>query len=390
MTLEIHKLLTHIDQAAAGMAEERATYQKLAGEAQQRLDEYGEKLDRLHAQVEQARAILGGLWRGARPTDEPINSAFDPPADLPPVQHVVAADGSQIFPDRHGLAHYALVNVGVFHLQPGSGRAPEQITYPDLLYGQRMRDDEQAEALQAADVSRERDKQELEKLVDAAVAQEGPTVALMDSPLALWMLQPDPEKNLFEWFIRQLWRANRAAVLLAGYVDRPGSRGVADLLALAPLTAEEISKKSEKLHEFRDMPDRAFFYHRLAPGQRSALFISDSPFNRKHLQPANAEFEIAFFYLNVGRPGDPAMARVETPCWVAQDRTRLGQLHRAIWEQCQAPGRYPYALARAHEIAVVDMVHRRELEALLAAAMLSRGLEPRISDKSALKGLTGG
>jgi hypothetical protein len=137
------------------------------------------------------------------------------------------------------------------------------------------------------------------------------------------------------------------------------------------------------------MPDRAIFRHRLEPGQRSALFVSGSPFNPR-LRRHDAGLEIVFFYLNVGRPGDAAIARVETPRWVADDPGRLGQLHAAIWDQCQAPGRYPYALARAHEIAVVHMDQRRELENILAGAMLARSMTPRTSDKSFLKTLTGG
>jgi hypothetical protein len=69
---------------------------------------------------------------------------------------------------------------------------------------------------------------------------------------------------------------------------------------------------------------------------------------------------------------------------------RLGHLHGAIWDQCQAPGRYPYVLARAHEVALVSSDHRIELENLLAHAMLQRGLQPQTSAKSFLKTLTAG
>ena len=189
---------------------------------------------------------------------------------------------------------------------------------------------------------------------------------------------------MLDWFVAQLGKAQTAGVLLAGYVDRPGSRGVADLLALAPLEAEQITQENKALRRFKQMPDRTFFRRVLEPGQRSALFISSSPFN-PILTGHGEDLQIAVFYLNVGGPGDPAIARVETPCWVANDPVKLGQLHAAIWEQCQAPGRYPYVLARAHEIAVVDMEQRRELENILAGAMLSRGLTPNISAKSLLK-----
>lgn len=390
MTLEVFKLLDKIDHAAETMADQRDEYGRLAQEAGGRLDGFSNQLELLEHKVELAHKNLGGNWRGASPAGEPIGAAYDPPAGVEAIRHVIATDGSQIFPDRHGIAHYALVNIGAFHIRPGSGEAPETTTHPDLLYGDRLRDDEKVESLQAADISRERDKQELSKLIELSATQNEPTVALMDSPLLLWILgEPGQRGELEKWFVDQLRTAQAAGVLLAGYVDRPGSRGVADLLALASLEDEQITQENDALRKFKDMPDRTIFRSRLQPGQRSALFISASPFN-PILANYDSGLQIAFFYLNVGAQNNPAMARVETPNWVAHDPVKLAQLHAAIWEQCQAPGRYPYALARAHEIAVVNRDQRDELENMLASAMLARGLAPQVSAKSSLKQLTDG
>jgi hypothetical protein len=388
MTLEIHQLMDQIEGAADTMAAQRREHDLLAREAGARLEEFSTELDLLKRKIEIAAINLGGNWRGASPKDEPIGAAYDPPGDAVPVRHIIATDGSQIYPDRHGIAPYALVNIGAIHLQPGSGEPPAQVTYPDLIYGERLQDDEMAEALQAADISRERDRQELSKLITLSTVQRGPVVALMDSPLLLWILgQPGQRGRLEAWFVGQLQQAQAAGVLLAGYVDRPGSRGVASLLALAPIPEEQITQQNSQLRRFKGMPDRAIFRHRLEPGQRSALFVGGSPFNPR-LKRHDAGLEIVFFYLNVGRPGDAAIARVETPAWVAGNPGRLGQLHAAIWDQCQAPGRYPYALARAHEIAVVNRGQRDELENILVNAMLNRGLTPQVSAKSSLKQLT--
>lgn len=389
MTLEFYQLLDSIDRAAEIMANQRDEYGRLASEAQHRLDRFSAQLDLLDRQVRMAQQKLGGHWRGAGPLGEPIGAAFDPPPLPEPVQHIIAADGSQIFPDRHGIAHYALINIGAIHIRPGSGEPPEVQTFPDLIFGDRLRDDETAEPLQATDISRQRDMQELSRLIELSVKRPAATIALMDSPLLLWMLQPDPEKELLDWFVDRLAAARAAGVLLAGYVDRPGSRGVADLLALAALDEAQITPENAALRCFKDMPDRAIFRSRLRPGQRSALFASSSPFNRK-LGHRGKDFRVAFFYVNVGAASDPAIARVETPCWVSNDPLRLGQLHTTIWEQCRAPGRYPYVLARAHEAAVVSQTQKAELENMLAGAMLARGLAPAASAKSFLKSLTGG
>jgi hypothetical protein len=391
MTLELYRLLDKIEEAASTLVTQHDEFERLAGEALGRLAAHSNEPEELRKKAEHARTTLGGIWRGALPTSEPIGEAYPPPGAVISAKHVIAADGSQIFPDRHGIAYYALINIGAIHYRPGTGEAPDEMTFPDLIFGSRLRDDETAEPLRAAEVSRERDKQELSRLIDLGARQENGAVALMDSPLLLWILGPEPGQrtDLEAWFIEQLRRARDAGVLLAGYVDRPGSRGVAELLALTPLEVAEITKDNPAIQAFRDMPDRIIFRRLLAPGQRSALFVSGSPFNRI-LAKQDPALEVAFFYINVGTPQQPVLARVEAPRWVTDDPVRLGQLHSAIWDQCQAPGRYPYVLARSHEIALVASDQRMELEALLAHAMLERGLQPQTSAKSFLKTLTAG
>jgi hypothetical protein len=391
MTLKLDCLFDQIDEAAETLVKQHNEYEELAAKALRRLTAYSDPQEQLQKKAEHAQMTLGGIWRGALPTDEAIGKPYPPPDHLPQVQHIIATDGSQIYPDRHSIAHYALINVGVIHYRPASGHAPDEETFADLVFGSRLRDDETAEPLQAAEISRERDKQELSSLIRLSALQDGTAVALMDSPLLLWILgsEPGQRADLEAWFLEQLERARNARVLLAGYVDRPGSRGIADLLALAPLGISEITRDQPAIRIFRDLPDRIIFQHFLAPGERSALFVSGSPFNAI-LAQHNQALKVAFFYINVGTPHDPTIARVETPLWVAEDPVRLGQLHSAIWQQCQAPGRYPYVLARAHEIALVTFEQRSELENILARAMLQRGLQPQTSAKSFLKTLTAG
>jgi hypothetical protein len=389
MTLEVHRMLDAIEQAADAMVLERQEYGRLAGEALTRLHTYGDDLDMLQEKAQVAADKLGGLWRGAVPLGEPIASAIDPPVPPAPIGTVVAADGSQIFPDRHGIANYALIHIGAIAIRPTSNEPPETLTFAELLYGDRLHDDESAETLQAADISRLRDKEELGRLVQVSIQMFPPVVALMDSPLLLFALSATGERELPDWFLGALNRALESDIRLAGYVDRPGSRGVADLLALATIPREQIGADKSAMRFFQEMPDRTVFRRILGPGQRSALFSSASPFNRL-LARCGDQLQIGFFYLNVGSADNPVMARVEAPWWVLQDRLRREQLHAAVWEQCQAPGGYPYVLARAHEIAVVHMEQRRQLEDILAGAMLVRGLEPQQSAKSFLKSLTGG
>lgn len=385
MTLELSQLVDQVGGAAEEMARQRQEYDRLAQQALQLLHIYSDQTDFLKQRVKDARGALGWTWRGAAPTTEPIGVSVPLPAHTPPAENIIATDGSQIYPDRHAIALYGLTNIGAIHLIPGSGRPPEVFTDPRLLYGDMLQDEDQEQ-----NISRERDKQELAKLVELSAQAVGSTVALMDSPLLLWILGQDRRggragAQLLEWFVDQLGIAGAHEVRLAGYVDRPGSRGVADLLAVADTDPKELTESSPAVHRFRRMPDRTMFQFFLEPGDRSALFESDSPVNRKL-----DENRIAFFYMNVGSLGDPIIARVETPCWIASYPDRLDQLHATIWQQCQAPGRYPYVLARAHEIAVVTMEQRLELENMLAGSLLQRGITPRASAKSFLKTLTAG
>jgi hypothetical protein len=390
MTLQIAQLLDQVEQAAEALAAQRREVDELACEAFGRLEEFSDRPELLADKAEEARRRLGGNWRGAEPAGEPVGAAYDLHEGVDPVRHVIATDGSQIFPDRHSIAYYALVNIGAIHIRPGSGEPPAQTTFPDLIYGDRLQEEGQFASRAAGDVSLERDKQELSRLIELSAAQDGATAALTDGPLLLWILdQAGRRPELASWFAEQLREAEAAGVLLAGYVDRPGSRGVTDLLALADLPDDQIREANPQVRRYKPLPDRALFQRLLAPGQRSAVLTSASPYNRE-LRKFGAALEIALFYINVGGEDDAVIARVETPCWVAKDGHRLGQLHSAIWEQCQAPGRYPYALARAHEIAVVNADQRVLLETLLGGAMLERGLTPQASAKSFLKTLTAG
>ena len=101
---------------------------------------------------------------------------------------------------------------------------------------------------------------------------------------------------------------------------------------------------------------------------------------------------IAFAYLNVARQAgreNAAIARIEVPGWIAADPAKLDLAQAAIYANCE-PTRYPYVLARAHELAVVGGAEKEGLEQMLFQVMLRNGLMPEISFKATNKLLTGG
>ncbi len=93
---------------------------------------------------------------------------------------------------------------------------------------------------------------------------------------------------------------------------------------------------------------------------------------------------------------------MEIPLWVSATRSpyqpdgawsgryRLIDLvHAAIYHQCRIARNYPYVLARAHELALVSVQERRDLERRVIAAMARHGLRARPSEKAYLKELVG-
>ena len=99
--------------------------------------------------------------------------------------------------------------------------------------------------------------------------------------------------------------------------------------------------------------------------------ISGTPQNKTYKE-RSADQEIVFFYLNVSSPTqEPYLARIEIPMWVAQDKALVNAVHALIYSQCQITDRYPYALTRADEVAVVPTFEKRALDGEDAGAVVA-------------------
>jgi hypothetical protein len=125
----------------------------------------------------------------------------------------------------------------------------------------------------------------------------------------------------------------------------------------------------------------------LQPGERTALFVQMSPQNKEFKKSGGEALEIAFFYMNAAGPDEPArIARVEVPMWVAQDRAMVADMQALLYHQCQQlMSRYPYALTRADELAVVRTDESRQLNLLIQVAMTRYGLDTLESQKQSGK-----
>jgi len=382
VTLELGRLTGQV----RAMGEELAARERQTGElvalARGWLAQYADQGEQLR---HPARSI-----RAAIPTDEPFDAAYTLPA-VPERFTVIAADGSQMQPDRHGVALYYLINVGSLVYRHGSGQAPEPRSESTLCYTEsNLYENGLLVSGNLLDVRR--DLAEITCLADlCAVEPPGPTVALVDGTLLLWVLEERSEewrRNKVTDYLDQLDRIRQAGAVVAAFTSRPRRTEVTKLLHLASLEGE-TNRASQEPNPLEHLPDRAVF-GTLPPGARSALFISPSPVNHQYYHPAG--HAVHFFYLNLAGDEDreraPVIARVELPAWVARDPGRLALVHGAIVAQARISGDYPYALARADELAFVSGPEREAFEEMVTTALLRAGVRSALSPKAYYKTLT--
>jgi len=336
-------------------------------------------LQYLQDKVSQAAARDKSL-RCAIPLSEPINLVKN--AALPAVfPLLLAADGSQINPNRHDAVEFGLINIGVIRLQPVQALTPVEMTSCELFLYQSPEND--SGPLTEELVALKRDFKERSELARLAAAEPGVVLTLTDGPLELFR-EPkgDPRfDRLFEDYLDVMEVLASMNTVTAGYVDKPGADLVVRLLELTLYPDEELQKagKERQLGGVRDID---LFRDTLQPAERSAIFAIQSSSAEKFSQRLNGHMALHFFYLNVGRVGRPWLVRVELPAWVSQQAELVDLLHATLLQQCRQMGikAYPYALHRAHEVALVSFQDKQQLQVMIEAEMLRAGLE--VGDKS--------
>jgi len=305
----------------------------------------------------------------------------------------VATDGSQILPQTHGAALYYLLNIGTIIVRHGSGQPPEILSQPYLFYEPEYIYSAERDLISNATVSARRTVAEMEAIAEQGWLQRGearPLLLLFDGQLLLFPMSNEVpgRDDLVMIYLSAMSRLHEIKAGLAGYVDRPRGSILVRMLHLLDIPVEEVSR--EKLStsgRLEGLLDRQLFERLLGPGERSALFIQMSPQNKEFKKSGGDLLEIVFFYLNAAAPDEPPhIARVELPMWVARDRAMVAELQALIYHQCQQlMSRYPYALTRADELAVVKSEESRQLNLLIQVAMTRFGLDTHESQKQAGK-----
>jgi len=389
MALELNKLTHEVEALSVNAVQRLHTLADVLPTAQAMLQAIGVAGDELHRKIETAKNFR---WAGGIPTAEAVHQAYLLPT-LPARLNVIAADGSQIYPDRHGVALYYLINVGSIVFRHGLAQPPSTHSAPQVFFEDTDLYETDGGQIPSIKIDAERDLRELGELARLAQieAATGPTVALLDNGLLLYIsLQSTNERfvdEVIEQYLDRLDLIKASGGAVAGVVDRPRAASVIRLLRLALLNANEIAEATLRdLGDFRHLSDATLFEF-LQPGERSALFENASPANQDRYRPRG--HSIYFFYLNVGRAGRPSILRVEVPEWVALHSSLLDLVHAALHEQSRVTDGFPYVLVRAHELAVVTQTERREFDQMVAGGLIRQGLSPSISHKAQGKAWTG-
>jgi len=365
MPIDYQQIYEKIQEIGKGARERKKTLDERRTKARDLLNAYASELDVLRSKVESAKAADSNI-RCALPLNETLASSYPPPDSVIQAT-LIAADGSQINPNRHASIQFCLVNVGAITMRLNSGETPEISTDTELMYG----DELLPNGIPMSDgmVALKRDLAERVKLYDLSKDIKGQVVTFTDGPIELWGAKGE-DAGSYEDFIEKyktvLSRLQSRDVITAGYVDKPSADLVIRLLEIAMADNEQIQKLRE-FHPLRGVSDRWLFGERenplLPPGHRSAVFKIQSSSDKRY----TGVLTLHFFYLNVGTEGHPWPVRVEIPRWVVDDKEKLDLLHGVLVDQCRMMGSrpYPYLLHRAHETAVVKHEEKQQIEQLL-------------------------
>lgn len=315
--------------------------------------------------------------RCAKPADENLYIHLPAPVGRGSCT-LLAVDGSQMTPNPHEEVLFGLINIGVFRMPLGNHTLPSEQSFSDLLYDDALYSSAGMVSEELIDLMRDvREREILAGLVKKEYQESGngqPVITLTDGPLELYH-EPRTDKQFEKHFQDYLAAFDELALhgaVTAGYVDRPRADLVVRLLEL--VAQPEGVDQAQTPRPFAGVTDLQLFEPILAPGERSAVFELQS----SAAKTFTGRKALHFFYLNVGREKQPALARVEIPAWVAQDLQSLNLLHTVLVEMARATGArpYPYPLIRAHEIAVVRMDDRDQVTRLVEQELSRRGFGP--------------
>lgn len=393
MPINYQQAFQKIKEIGAGAKDRKKKKEEARELARKLFTQYSAELDLLRSKVDSAKQADSNI-RCAVPLDENLASSYG--IDDSVIQAtLIAADGSQINPDRHASIQFGLINVGAITMKLNSGETPQIETNTELLFGDDLLPNNipMSEGL----VALKRDFAERSALDELSKNIKGDVVTFTDGPIELWSAKGEDATSYNDYiqkYLGVLSRLQSRGIITAGYVDKPSADLVVRLLEImmADVSRDNISTNLREFHPLRSVSDRWLFGEKenplLKPGQRSAIFKIQSSSEKNY----TGVLEIHFFYLNVGTEGKPYPVRVEIPKWVVDDKAKLNLLHAVLVEQCKMMGSrpYPYLLHRAHETAVVKQEEKYQIEQMLSQELRNNNEETDDgSHKQSAKNLQG-
>lgn len=369
MPIDYQQVYTRIKEIGAGAKEREKKKEEAQELAQNLLASFNSELDALRSKVDAAKTADSNI-RCAVPLNEFLASHYPKP-DTTIQATVIAADGSQIVPNRHEALQYYVINVGAIAIEIGSGNTPEVETDTEL----RVLDEFDDTYFSDSQVALQRDVAERKKLLKMSEKYSGTIIALTEGQLELWGSVDNENAKEFEKslhdYLHTLEEMHEKQIIAGGYVDKPGANWVVKLLEIAGTSQDEL-KNVRKNRLLAGVTDLWMFSKILGEHERSAVFMLQA----KSAEKYKDALAIHFFYINVGDKKHPKIARVDVPLWVAENKSMLNALHLVLVEQSKIMGssqQFPYLLHRAHEIAIVTHREKEEIDRLLSRDILSSG-----------------
>ena len=136
MAIDFQQVSQKIQEIGANAQQRKKTLDERRNHARDLLRQYAGDLDVLRWKVETAKQADPAI-RCALPLNERLDTHLPPPGS-PTNAVLIAADGSQINPDRHAAVQFGLINVGAIVLRLSSGETPQVFTSSQLLFDEEL------------------------------------------------------------------------------------------------------------------------------------------------------------------------------------------------------------------------------------------------------------
>jgi len=343
----------------------------------------------------EVEARLAGVpWPGARPTAEhDQHSGIVVPFGRTWANHeqarawarevlagvpTVAADGSQITPNRDISVPVGAVQIGWF-INPHDRDQDyvKDITFEVLAPDELADEDEGALGFPDWRVNAQRFIGECERLIKVMQAvrdADVKPVCFFDGSLVVSFVQhmlPERQRQYVEAVVALLAASEECRVPLVGYVDTSYANDLAAMLDT--LTGRQARRR---------ISDGALLRSRMQWGDRTAVYICAREDKVMPVGGSKYYDRVCFVYLKTTADRPPA--RLDLPGWLLE----AGELERTIdvvRAECVVGNGYPYAVETADAVAVITMQDRERFYRVFQEFAEKQGLSLRFSQKAMSK-----